>query len=99
MYTFQESIYTNLTEKNGWFGFYNKTMLRDNNLKNDGYEFDRVINNRSANDFIEMYPDSTLYSFNPKYNKYRHRAEHNWKYYLTYPFSGTTEIYFIYKKT
>ena len=99
VYTFQESIYTNLTEKNGWFGFYNKAMLRDNGLKNDGYEFDRVINNRSANDFIEMYPDSTLYSFNPKYNKHRRRAEHNWKYYLTYPFSGTTEIYCIDQKT
>lgn len=93
VYTFPESIYANLTEKNGWFGFYNKTMLRDNRLKNDGYEFDRVINSSTANDFIEMYPDSTLYSFNPKYNKHRRRVEHNWKYYLTYPFSGTTELY------
>lgn len=95
VYTYEQSYLNNLSERNGWFGFYNKSTLRDNNLVNNGYEFDRVINSRSANDFIEMYPDSTLYSFVPKYNKSRHRLEYNWKYYLTYPYKSIKDFYAI----
>ena len=38
-----------------------------------------------------MYPDRTLYSFNPKYNKYRNREEYNWDIILTYPYVKTND--------
>ena len=41
--------------------------------------------NRNACEFIDLYPDRTLFSFLPKYNKYRKRAEKNWDYCITYP--------------
>lgn len=99
VFTFPSSIANNLSEHNGWFGFYNKNHIMVNELYDQGYVLHRVINNRSANDFIEMYPDSSLYSFVPKYNYARNRAEKNWKYYITYPRTSTQDVYFIDKTT
>ena len=35
-----------------------------------------------------MYPDSTLYSFMPKYNEFKKRQEYNWSIFLTYPYEN-----------
>ena len=46
-------------------------------------------------EFIEMYPDSTLYSFNPKYNRFQNREEQNWDVCIMYPYEndeGTDKI-------
>ena len=49
----------------------------------------KCMNNREACDFIDMYPDRSLFSFTPNINKYRgNRAERNWDYCITYPYSN-----------
>ena len=79
-----------LIELNGWFGFSNKGFINNVNKTGDILYYNKVINNREICDFIEMYPDSRLYSFAPLYNQRQHREEENWVTYLTYPSSSTT---------
>ena len=55
----------------------------------------KTINNRPASDFIDMYPGRDLFSFTPKYNKYRKRLEKNWNYCLTYPYKSETNFPFL----
>ena len=86
-----DAINNNLMEENGWFGFVNKSSVlakkkENNKWVDDG--FNKVINNREGCEFIDMYPDRTLFSFNPKYNPYRHRAEYNWDLFLTFPYKN-----------
>ena len=93
-YTYLDSISYNLEEVKGWFGFRNKSNLKTQNLilwddKEVGVY--KCLNNRNINDFIDMYPDRTLYSFVPKYNEYRHRQENNWDYCITYPSESVKE--------
>lgn len=80
---FSESIDNNLIEKDGWIGFRNKSTIKFDNFS--GLTLNRCMNNNKPCEFIDMYPDRSLYSFVPKYNKYRRRDEYNWKYTLTYP--------------
>lgn len=88
--SFKDTASEYLIEENGWFGFHNRGKMVT-------YEDDKIldinkpINNRKACDFVDMYPDRTLYSFNPKYNKFKNRLEKNWNYCITYPSSSTTE--------
>lgn len=93
-----DSINNNLMEDNGWFGFVNKSSIKSKkkNGTNDenqrpkwvDEDFNLVINNKEACEFIDMYPDRTLYSFNPKYNFHKHRPEYNWHIFLTYPYEN-----------
>lgn len=87
-----DAINNNLMEENGWFGFVNKSSVIAKKNENKGKwvdeGFNKVINNRESCEFIDMYPDRTLFSFNPKYNPYRHRPEHNWDLFLTYPYEN-----------
>ena len=62
-----------LIELNGWFGFSNKGFINNVNKTGDILYYNKVINNREICDFIEMYPDSRLYSFAPLYNQRQHR--------------------------
>lgn len=90
LYTFEESINENLIEKDGWIGFTNKNMMEiPNYVSGDtiNITLNKCLNNRNACEFIDMYPDRTLYSFTPKINEYRNnRVEKNWDYCLTYPY-------------
>lgn len=45
----------------------------------------KVINNASYCDFIDMYPTRELFSFTPLFNNTYKRYEKNWNYCLTYP--------------
>ena len=86
-----DAINNNLMEENGWFGFVNKSSViakKNENQKWVDEGFNKVINNRESCEFIDMYPDRTLFSFNPKYNPYRHRPEYNWDLFLTYPYEN-----------
>ena len=96
VYTFNDCVSNLLYEKDGWFGFSNKMSLptskTDLNESSDNIiDISKPLNNRKSCDFIDMYPDRTLFSFSPKFNERRNRIEHNWKYCLTYPSSSTTE--------
>lgn len=86
-----DAINDNLMEENGWFGFVNKSSViakKNENKKWVDEGFNKVINNRESCEFIDMYPDRTLFSFNPKYNPYRHRPEYNWDLFLTFPYEN-----------
>lgn len=75
-----------LIEENGWFGFENSCKIKTR-INGVNQNIDKVINSKNGGDFIDMYPDRTLFSFNPKRNGYLRRLEYNWYYVLTYPFA------------
>ena len=85
--SFQKAINDKLVERDGWYGFINPASLDVPNVTIDGqtYTVNKCMNDKNAGDFVDMYPDRTLYSFLPKYNPYRKRLEKNWDYCLTYP--------------
>lgn len=85
-----EAITENLREQDGWFGFYNTSVISAKNRAGVDMDISRIINNKGNCEFIDMYPDRTLFSFVPKYNKYRNRLEYNWEYAITYAFDNTT---------
>lgn len=100
---FADSINANLSEVNGWFGFYNRSSIPacefndltkewdDMNIAKifDGKYFDGTQEQEHmACEFIELYPDSSLYSFNPKYNLLQNREEQNWDICITYPYKS-----------
>lgn len=91
--SFQNAFMTKLKEENGWFGFYNRPYanIPNHTVYIDGetreISINKIINNRGACEFIDMYPDRTLFSLLPKINeKYNNREEYNWDWRITYPF-------------
>lgn len=101
LYSISDSIVNNLHERDGWFGFYNKTNINVSNYEKKSkrkISLNKCINNKKPNENIDMYPDRTLFSFLPKENKFRGRLEYNWDFCLTYPFSATTENFLVSEK-
>jgi hypothetical protein len=80
-----------LVDKNGWFGFMNRSKMTSMDTNGNYLGIERVINNQDKNKFIEMYPNHTHFDFLPYDNKSRRRKEKNWEYCLCYPYSSTTE--------
>lgn len=78
---------------NGWVGFDNTSKIKTYENFDGGVKLniERPIMYMNGGNFIDMYPSRDLYSFIPKYNKFRHRIEKNWNYCLTYPSSSTTK--------
>lgn len=98
-----DSINQNLIEEKGWFGFTNGMNINsklytgsNNNIWGDSLNINKVINRQKACEFIDMYPDRSLFSFNPKVNKKEKRLEHNWKMCLTYPYDTTYNHLLVY---
>ena len=92
--TYADSVKNRLVQKyDGWVGFYNRSKIKSySNFENDEImDIERPIMYKNGGDFIEMYPDRSLYSFVPKFNKHRKRVEKNWEYCITYPSSSTTD--------
>lgn len=86
-----DAVKENLREENGWFGFYNTSVIEAKNENGETLDISRVINNKGNCQFVDMYPDRTLFSFTPQYNSFRNRVENNWEIVLTYPFEHTTQ--------
>lgn len=98
--SFEDSANANIYEQNGWFGFNNRSSIVTTEWKEKKdepgkYEWKDMQTAKVFNDedslacgFIEMYPDSSLYSFSPKYNKFQNREEHNWDICITYPYKN-----------
>lgn len=82
-----DSINTNLHEENGWFGFINKTNI-ETKKRGEDMGISHIINYEKGCRLIDMYPDRTLFSFNPKYNSQRNREEYNWDICITYPYKN-----------
>ena len=92
--TYADSVKNRLVQKyDGWVGFYNRSKIKSYNdfKKGEIMDIERPIMYKNGGDFIEMYPDRSLYSFIPKFNKHRKRVEKNWEYCITYPSSSTTD--------
>lgn len=78
----------NCIEKDGWWGFTNPNTIEIPNNSGDTININRMMANNKSCEFIDLYPDRSLFSFIPKYNKFRHRIEKNWDYCLTYPYES-----------
>ncbi len=82
--SFYDAYLNRISEKNGWYGFTNPGNIEIPN--NNNFYINRMLNGNKPCEFIDMYPDRTLYSFIPKYNKFRNRVEKNWNYAITYSY-------------
>lgn len=83
-----DAFYDGIKEENGWVGFYNKCYSSAPNHKIEGEDItiNKCLNNKGACEYVDMYPDRTLFSFLPKINRYCYnREEYNWKWMITYP--------------
>ena len=93
VYEFMDSVRNNLSEENGWWGFSNHSTIPSCEFVGGEWvdmKISKLFNKEESIScgFVEMYPDSTLYSFNPKYNKFQNREEFNWDICITYPFEN-----------
>lgn len=94
--TIDESINDNLVEENGWFGFVNSANIntrevggvKNGSIYLNSMNINLPMNNLKSCDFVDMYPDRTLFSFVPKVNNILNRLEYNWNYCLTYPYKN-----------
>lgn len=76
----------NCIEKDGWWGFTNPGTIEIPNSSAKTTSINRMMANNKSCEFIDLYPDRSLFSFIPKFNKFRKRSEKNWDYCITYPF-------------
>lgn len=89
-----ESYAANISEDGGWLGFKNNTTIdakdgnSDENPNAAPMDIGRVINSLGNCEFVDMYPDRSLFLFTPKYNEKRDRLEYNWDIELTYPYKN-----------
>lgn len=86
--SYEDCVNTNLSEQDGWLGFPNSTKLVTYDKKDIQSNWNRVLNNRSASEFIQMYPDRSTYTFTPYYNEKLNRLEYNWDILITYPYEN-----------
>ena len=90
--SWEDSINYNLSEMDGWLGFPNVTKLKtyytkSNDSKNEkATNWNRVLNNHSSDEFVQMYPDRSTYTFTPYHNSFLNRLEYNWDILITYPY-------------
>lgn len=83
--TLKNAFYSRCNETEGWWGFTNPSTINIPNSDNEDVSINEMLSNNKPCEFIDFYPDRTLFSFIPKYNKTRRRVENNWDYCLTYP--------------
>lgn len=83
--TLKNAFYSKCKETEGWWGFTNPGTINIPNSDNPDVTINEMLSNNKPCEFIDFYPDRSLYSFIPKYNKTRRRLENNWDYCLTYP--------------
>ena len=93
---FNEAVKKKLIEKhNGWLGFLNRSKIKSYAAFNEDdpqdMRVERPLMYMNGGDYVDMYPGRDLYSFVPKYNKYRNRMEKNWNYCITYPSDSTIQ--------
>ena len=86
IYKMEDAFADNCEEKDGWWGFINPNTIEIENNNGKTIYINRMMANNKSCEFIDLYPDRSLFSFTPKYNKYRLRTENNWDYCITYPY-------------
>lgn len=88
----QTAFADNCIEKDGWWGFTNPNTIEIPNSDDKNISINRMMANNKPCEFIDLYPDRSLFSFVPKFNKYRRRIEKNWDYCITYPYKSDYEM-------
>lgn len=78
----------NCFEKDGWWGFTNPNTIEIPNNSGKSISINCMMANNKPCEFIDLYPDRSLFSFVPKFNKHRKRIEKNWDYCITYPYKS-----------
>ena len=100
--SFNAAFFDGLREVDGWYGFYNTGYINipnaevKNNIdseKTEEISTNRILNNETPCSFIEFYPDSSLFSFIPKVNRYRKRIERNWDCTIVYPYESDYDMF------
>ena len=86
--TTKKAYYDRCEEKDGWWGFYNNGNINIYTSSSKTISVNHIMNSNKPCEFIDLYPDRSLFSFIPKYNKYRRRIERNWDYCITYPYKA-----------
>ena len=86
------AFFDNCIEKDGWWGFTNPNTIEVPNNSGNSISINRMLANNKACEFIDLYPDRSLFSFVPKFNKHRRRIEKNWDYCITYPYKSDYEM-------
>ena len=86
------AFYEKCEEKDGWWGFINPSNINIPNRDDENVLTNTLIASKKPCDFIDLYPDRSLYSFIPKLNQHRNRLEKNWDYCLTYPYKNDYEM-------
>lgn len=89
--SFGKAILTKMEEKDGWFGFTNKSCIPRERKVGKGKVQNRPINNKPSCAFVDLYPTRDMYWFPPKADKHFNRTENNWDYLMLYPSSATTD--------
>lgn len=92
LYSLKNAYYNRCVEKNGWWGFTNPGTINIDTTTSSTINTNNMLSNNKPCEFIDFYPDRTLFSFTPKFNKYRKRIEKNWDYCITYPYAKDFEL-------
>lgn len=92
LYTLKNAFYERCHETEGWWGFTNPGMININTRDSNETVTNEMMSNNKPCEFIDFYPDRSLFSFVPKYNKNRRRIEKNWDYCITYPYAKDFDI-------
>lgn len=88
----KSAFYDKCEEKDGWWGFINPGMINIPTSSSNTISVNEMLSNNNPCEFINFYPDSSLFSFIPKFNNKRKRIEKNWDYCLTYPYAKEHEL-------
>lgn len=91
VYSMAEAVKSRLVGKNGWWGFYNPSNIKIPNYK--GKAMSTLDGSVPSCSFIQLYPDSSLYSFVPIKNTKKRRQELNWDYTMAYPYKNRFDIF------
>lgn len=90
------AFYDEMRNVDGWYGFYNSGYIEIPNAeikKNEDISVNKILNNENRCGFIDLYPDRSLFSFIPKINRYKRRAERNWDCAIVYPFESDYDMF------
>ena len=90
--TLKVAFYDRCEEKDGWWGFVNPGMINIDTSSSTTISVNNMLSNNKPCEFIDFYPDRTLFSFIPKYNRFRKRVESNWDYCITYPYAKDYDL-------
>lgn len=91
--SFSNAFSEKCEEKDGWWGFVNPGNIEIPTSSSNTITVNRMMANNKPCEFIDFYPDRTLFSFIPKFNKYRRREEKNWDFCLTYPYKNDYDMF------